>query len=293
MLDGLPLAIELAARRLGSLSAPELARSLEQRVELLSAGDRTAPPRQRTLEAAIRWSYELLDEREQLLLLRLAAFRGSFTAEAAEAVAVGDGLDRAVVLPLLLQLVDHSLVAAEPGEPSGATGCWRRRGHSSPCSPRNEASWTAPAAATAIITSPAASRSPPAWSGRSCRNGCRSRTPSTRTCSPRCAGRSPKETEMGAAARLGTHLLLVPDQPPRGNAAARAGTRARAAVEPLAGARARRARLAGGGRSLRRRRRPRPGCGRVRACRIGVSRAGAARARERTARAARGRARPS
>ncbi len=119
VLDGLPLAIELAARRLGSLSAPELARSLEQRVELLSAGDRTAPPRQRTLEAAIRWSYELLDEREQLLLLRLAAFRGSFTAEAAEAVAGRAGLDRAAVLPLLLQLVDHSLVAAEPGEPSG------------------------------------------------------------------------------------------------------------------------------------------------------------------------------
>jgi predicted ATPase/DNA-binding SARP family transcriptional activator len=112
-LDGLPLAIELAAGRLRSLPLPDLAERLEHQLDLLSDGARTAPPRQRTLEAAIDWSYALLDAGERRALLALAAFPSDFDAAAAEAV-VGD---RGALL-LVSRLLDKSLVALEPGEPS-------------------------------------------------------------------------------------------------------------------------------------------------------------------------------
>jgi predicted ATPase/transcriptional regulator with XRE-family HTH domain len=117
-LDGLPLAIELAAARLRSLSLRGLAGRLDQRFRLLTGGSRTAPARQQTLEAAVDWSYSLLNRAEQLLLRRLPVFAGSFDLDAAEAVCgVGDitALD---VTGLLGSLVDKSLVVAERAGPS-------------------------------------------------------------------------------------------------------------------------------------------------------------------------------
>ena len=117
-LDGLPLAIELAAARLRSLSLRSLAGRLDQRFRLLTGGSRTAPARQQTLEATVDWSYSLLSRAEQLLLRRLPVFAGSFDLDAAEAVCgVGDitALD---VTGLLGSLVDKSLVVAERAGPS-------------------------------------------------------------------------------------------------------------------------------------------------------------------------------
>ncbi|MGO9165228.1 MAG: ATP-binding protein [Streptosporangiaceae bacterium] len=117
-LDGLPLAIELAAARLRSMSLKELAGRLDQRFRLLTGGSRTALPRQQTLEATVNWSYSLLNRAEQVLLRRLPVFAASFDLDAAEAVCgVGDikALD---VTGLLGSLVDKSLVVAEPAGPS-------------------------------------------------------------------------------------------------------------------------------------------------------------------------------
>ena len=85
-LDGIPLAIELAAARLKALSVQEIAARLDDRFRLLTGGSRTAPPRQQTLRATMDWSYELLTRPERLLLQRLAVFAGSFSLEAAEAI---------------------------------------------------------------------------------------------------------------------------------------------------------------------------------------------------------------
>ena len=116
-LDGLPLAIELAAGRLRSLPLTELDRVLERRLEILGGGERTAPPRHRTLGTAIDWSYALLSPEEQRVLVRLAVFPGSFDAIAACAVAADDPTDADAVLLLLSQLVDRSLLTFEAGEP--------------------------------------------------------------------------------------------------------------------------------------------------------------------------------
>ena len=107
-LDGIPLAIELAAARIGSLSARQLAQRLGSSLDLLSGG-RTAVPRHRTLEAALDWSHELLDEQEQVLFRRLAVFMGGWTLEAAENVS---GLEEGTFEPLS-GLVDKSLVSIE------------------------------------------------------------------------------------------------------------------------------------------------------------------------------------
>jgi predicted ATPase len=88
-LDGIPLAIELAAARLAALPLEQLAARLDDRFRLLSGGSRTAMPRQQTLRATLDWSYELLGEPERLLLRRLAVFAGGWTLEAAEAVCAG------------------------------------------------------------------------------------------------------------------------------------------------------------------------------------------------------------
>ncbi len=90
-LDGLPLAIELAAAKLSSVSVTELARGLRERLSLLDDGPRDAPARQRTLAAAIAWSHDLRSPVEQRVLRRLAVFPGSFDAAAAEVVAAGEG----------------------------------------------------------------------------------------------------------------------------------------------------------------------------------------------------------
>ena len=116
-LDGLPLAIELAAGRLRSLPLTELDRVLERRLEVLGVGERTAPPRHRTLGTAIDWSYALLSPEEQRVLVRLAVFPGSFDAIAACAVAADDPTDTDAVPLTLSQLVDRSLLTHEAGEP--------------------------------------------------------------------------------------------------------------------------------------------------------------------------------
>jgi non-specific serine/threonine protein kinase len=115
-LDGLPLALELAAARMRALSAEQLAARLDDRFRMLTDGDRTALPRQRTLRATLDWSYNLLVEPEQMLLLRLAVFAGGWTLAAAEAVCAGESIDAIDVLDLLTALVDKSLVVLHDDE---------------------------------------------------------------------------------------------------------------------------------------------------------------------------------
>src|SRR5215470_754878 len=112
-LDGIPLALELAAARLGSLSVPEISSRLDQRFRLLTRGSRTALPRHQTLGALIDWSYDLLNSGEQLVLDRLSVFAGGWTLEAAEAIASGGDTADWQVLDHLAALVDKSLVQAE------------------------------------------------------------------------------------------------------------------------------------------------------------------------------------
>ncbi|MDQ3863197.1 MAG: tetratricopeptide repeat protein, partial [Actinomycetota bacterium] len=110
-LEGLPLAIELAAARVG-FSVHEIAARLDDSLRLLSAGSRTAVPRQRTLRGTLNWSHDLLGQPERVLFRRLSVFGGGWTLKAAEAVGAGDGIEEADVLELLSQLVDKSLVVA-------------------------------------------------------------------------------------------------------------------------------------------------------------------------------------
>jgi predicted ATPase/DNA-binding SARP family transcriptional activator/DNA-binding CsgD family transcriptional regulator len=109
-LDGIPLAIELAAARVGTLSVDEISGRLEDALRLLSDGRRTAAPRQRTLRGALDWSHNLLEEEERRVLRRLSVFAGGFTVKAAEKVTSLNGIPEERVLDLLSSLVDKSLV---------------------------------------------------------------------------------------------------------------------------------------------------------------------------------------
>jgi predicted ATPase len=111
-LDGIPLAIELAAARTRALTPGEIAQRLGERFRLLTGGSRTAVERHQTLRAAVDWSYELLGDHERAVLRRLAVFAGGFDLEAAEAVTGGDGVDPIDVLDLLEGLVEKSLALA-------------------------------------------------------------------------------------------------------------------------------------------------------------------------------------
>jgi predicted ATPase len=113
-LDGLPLAIELAAARAGALPPRELAARLDDRFRLLTAGARTALPRQQTLRAVVDWSWDLLDRSERAALRRLGVFMGGSTLEAAEAVCAGPELETAEVAGTISRLVDKSLVTVTP-----------------------------------------------------------------------------------------------------------------------------------------------------------------------------------
>jgi predicted ATPase/transcriptional regulator with XRE-family HTH domain len=117
-LDGIPLALELAAARLRMLPVEELAARLDDAFRLLTGGSRMALPRHQTLQALIDWSYEMLPDAEQKLLRRLAVFSGGWTLAAAEAVCAGDGLESNAVAGLLGRLIDKSLVLVE--EQAGA-----------------------------------------------------------------------------------------------------------------------------------------------------------------------------
>jgi predicted ATPase/DNA-binding SARP family transcriptional activator/DNA-binding CsgD family transcriptional regulator len=112
-LDGVPLALELAAARVGTMSVEQISERLGDSLGLLTGGARTAATRQRTLRGALDWSHELLDEPERALFRRLSVFVGGWTLEAAEAVAPGEGVERGKVLELLSGLVDKSMVIAE------------------------------------------------------------------------------------------------------------------------------------------------------------------------------------
>ena len=115
-LDGIPLAIELAAARVRMLSVDQIGEGLADRFRLLTGGARTARPRQQTLRASVDWSHELLGEPERTLFRRLGVFAGGFTLELCEEVCADDGLDRYAILDLLTSLVDKSLVLAEEHE---------------------------------------------------------------------------------------------------------------------------------------------------------------------------------
>jgi predicted ATPase len=119
-LDGIPLAIELAAARVNVLSAEQIADRLDDAFRLLTRGSRSALPRQQTLRGALEWSYNLLSDPEKLLFNRLSVFRGGFSLEAAEEVCAGEGLDSYDVLDVLSQLISKSLVVVEQDSDSSA-----------------------------------------------------------------------------------------------------------------------------------------------------------------------------
>ena len=128
-LDGVPLAIELAAARVNAMTPAELAQGLDHRFDTLSGGRRRAVQRHQTLRAAIDWSYELLSEPERRLLARLSVFAGGCTRASASAVCGGDPVDPPIVLGLLTDLVARSLVVARArwaGDPVPAVGDYPR-----------------------------------------------------------------------------------------------------------------------------------------------------------------------
>jgi predicted ATPase/class 3 adenylate cyclase len=113
-LDGIPLAIELAAARVKVLTPQQLAQKLNERFRVLTGGNRRALPRQQTMRALVDWSYDLLSEDERTLFRKLAIFAGGFTLESASAVCSDGTIDEIAILDLLSSLVDKSLVQAEP-----------------------------------------------------------------------------------------------------------------------------------------------------------------------------------
>ena len=152
-LDGIPLALELAAARLGSLSVSEISSRLDQRFRLLTGGSRTALPRHQTLRALIDWSYDLLNPEEQMVLDRLSVFAGGWTLEAAEAV-TSARRHRGMAGAGPSGCPGRQEPGPGRGEPAvrPATGCWRRSASTPPnASPGGPApSWTRPALPTAI-----------------------------------------------------------------------------------------------------------------------------------------------
>ncbi|MGH3888357.1 MAG: LuxR C-terminal-related transcriptional regulator [Pseudonocardiaceae bacterium] len=121
-LDGIPLAIELAAARVRMLEPEHIARALSDRFHLLTGGASTVLPRHQTLQASIDWSHELLRDGERTLLRRLSMFAGGWTLDAAEQVCPGAGIDRYDVLDLLTGLVDKSLVTTDEQGPETRYG---------------------------------------------------------------------------------------------------------------------------------------------------------------------------
>jgi predicted ATPase/DNA-binding SARP family transcriptional activator len=113
-LDGIPLALELAAARVKILTVEEIVAKLDDRFDLLFSGSRTVMPRHQTLRAAIDWSYSLLQLAERTLLHRVSVFAGGWTLAAAESICAGDGIESCAVLTLLSHLIDKSLVIVEP-----------------------------------------------------------------------------------------------------------------------------------------------------------------------------------
>ncbi|MCQ0014715.1 ATP-binding protein [Actinomadura madurae] len=193
-LDGMPLAIELAAARLRAMTPAQLAVRLDDRFRLLNAGSRTALPRHRTLRAVVEWSWDLLAGPERTLWRRLAVFPGGATVQSAEAVCAGPGLDGADALDLLAALVDKSLltVGDTDGEPRyrmletiRAYGLERlagsgRRPRPGGRTPRTSSGWRRRRSRTCT--------------GATSWPGCGASPRKGTTSPPRCAGRSPPGT---------------------------------------------------------------------------------------------------
>ena len=193
-LDGVPLAIELAAARVRALSLAEILDSLHDRFRLLTGGARTAVRRQQTLRASVDWSHALLTEPERILFRRLAVFLGGFEFDAARAVAGSSEVERYQVLDQLTLLVDKSLVVAskKPAKTGPGIGCWRR------CANTPWKSWAIPARPTRCgrATATTTRRWPPCLTRRPApiMNSTSSRpTSRSTTCAPRSdgAGKTP------------------------------------------------------------------------------------------------------
>jgi predicted ATPase len=120
-LDGIPLAIELAAARIRMLTVDEISAGLDERFSLLTGGARTLLPRQQTLRALIDWSYDLLSDQERLFLCQLSVFAGGWTLEAAKEVCVDNAMESDNASDLLRRLVSKSLVVVGEGSQSGET----------------------------------------------------------------------------------------------------------------------------------------------------------------------------
>jgi predicted ATPase len=112
-LDGIPLAIELAAARAKMLTVEQIAARLDDRFRLLTSGSRTALPRQQTLRAAIDWSYDLLSMDERVMMRRLSVFVGGWTLESAEAIGAGDGIEDYAVLDIVESLLNKSMITVD------------------------------------------------------------------------------------------------------------------------------------------------------------------------------------
>jgi predicted ATPase len=207
-LDGMPLAIELAAARLRSMSLADLSGRLDQLFRLLTGGSRTALARQQTLRAAVDWSYSLLAAAERVLLGRLSVFAGSFDLAAAEAVARSGAIDAVEVAGLLGSLVDKSLVVADP---AGTALRYRLLETIRLFAPNG---WPPPAASrpppgrrTARITWPSPRPPPPTCSARIRPAGSAGWTPTRQTCavppSTLPANRTGPHASCGSASRCG------------------------------------------------------------------------------------------
>jgi non-specific serine/threonine protein kinase len=124
-LDGLPLALELAAARVRLLRVDQIVERLNDRFALLTGGSRTVLPRQQTLRSALDWSHDLLSKPEQTLVRRLSVFAGGFTLAAVEGICAGPDVDASQALDLLAQLVDKSMVLVETGDAGGSVARYR------------------------------------------------------------------------------------------------------------------------------------------------------------------------
>ena len=196
-LDGVPLAIELAAARVNVLAPDDLLARLEDRFRILTSGSRTALPRQQTLRATVDWSHDLLGEAERMLFRRLSVFAGGFDLDACEAICGTDRLGDEPVLDLLAGLVDKSLAVADLGPHVGARysvlETLREYGREKTRGGRREPTLSAtricagsstwPSAHTPAGSTPRASGSP-AWSATSTTSGRPSTAPVPSTAMP-------------------------------------------------------------------------------------------------------------
>ncbi len=209
-LDGMPLAIELAAVWSRTLSPAQLAERLDDRFALLTGGSRTALPRHQTLRAVVDWSWNLLSEPERVLARRLSVFPAGVTLATAEQACADSTLSRAAVLPALSGLVGKSILTTgdAPGGAGRGTGCWRRCAHTAWNGWRRPARTPGQGRLRRLLPGPGGDRRPDAAHRGAGPAGSASSPPSRTTCMPRCAGRSAAVTRERAAVRAGARVLL-------------------------------------------------------------------------------------